>query len=310
MNDGPLVDVIMCTNRMSPFLAQALATLGAQTYTRWQLIVADDGSGRGEEIERAVRGLPARVVHISPSGPASARNAAIRAGTGEIVTFLDDDDEWPVDRLRLAVDLLEKNPDALGVFGDGVEIDASGAQRGVWRSAPATTEEYLDGRGALPRITTLAVRRKALDDLGLFVDGMYFGEDTELTLRLARHGKLVATNNVMVRYRRHSANATTADWQVQSRGGQQAIALNARAARTAGHLQHAQLLRRNRSRFNRYSAAQGISSALADIRAGRWVRAVRSFIAALILSPVGVLHALRSRTRIALRARSGRMRTK
>ncbi|WP_404430582.1 glycosyltransferase family 2 protein [Microbacterium lacus] len=297
MSWAPLVDVVMCTNRVSPYLGAAIRSLQAQTYPRWRLIVADDGSGRGTDIEQAVAGIAdVVVVHLPAGGPATARNAAIASGTGEVVSFLDDDDVWPEDRLARAVETLARSRDALGAYGDGIEIDDQGRRRGSWSSPPATSRQYLAGSGALPRITTLSFRRWAIERFGAFTDGMYFAEDTELTLRMVRHGELVSTGAVMVEYRRHGANATLVDWRVQWRGGRDAITLNMRAARADNCPVEERLLRRNLAGFAEFTASNGLSSALTHVRAGRVWRGVADLWAAFWISPPGLVRAARSRT--------------
>lgn len=302
--DGPVVDVVMCTNRRSPFLDETLASLRAQTYPNWRLYLVDDGSGVGELLEQAVRGMPAApVLHIDASGPATARNAGIRAGHGEIVSFLDDDDLWPPDRLAATIAALESDPEALGAYGDGIDIDADGRRFGGWASPPATAEEYLRGSGALPRITTLSLRRSALARAGMFTEGMYLAEDTELTLRVARHGELVHTGGVMVAYRRHTANATgRADWRRLHRAGRDAIARNARSASEQGRADHVGWLRENRRRYDRFGAERGIDSAVAHARAGERSAALKDLWGALATSPVGAWRGLMGR----LRHRTGR----
>jgi glycosyltransferase involved in cell wall biosynthesis len=306
MTDGPTVDVVMCTNRLSPFLGEALAGLRGQTYPLWRLYLVDDGSGFAADLEQAAQGLPgATVLHREAAGPATARNTGIRAGHGAIVTFLDDDDLWHPERLARAVDALAENPEASGAYGDGIDIDATGRAFGGWTSPPATAEQYLRGVGALPRITTLSLRRSALERTGLFRDGMYLAEDTELTLRVVRSGQLVHTGAVMVSYRRHGSNATTReDWRRLHRAGREAIALNAAAARRLGDLDQVRWLRENRRRYGRFAASQGVERAIAHARAGRPGAALRDASTALLLSPRGVWRGVKQR--LVRRARSTR----
>ncbi len=313
---GPTVDVVMCTNRLSPFLGDALRSLREQTYTRWALYLVDDGSSVPDELDGVVGGLPrTTVIHRPHAGPATARNAAIAAGAGELVTFLDDDDVWPATRLEDTVRALASNPDAVGAYGDGIDIDTEGRPFGGWTTPPATRDEILDGSGALPRITTLTLRRRALDSIGPFTDGLYLAEDTELTLRATRHGPLVSTGTTLVAYRRHGTNATNrADWRRLHRAGIHAIALNRSDAASSGDIRAARLLGENRRHYDRAAAAEGPGRELALLRRGALGAALRDARDSMKLSPVGFtrgaaarLTSRGSRVAAAMRDRAGRI---
>ena len=65
----PTVDVIIATNRASPFLSEALASVRAQTWTGWRIIIVDDGCSDPEFLRSAVHDIPdARIVRQPPSG--------------------------------------------------------------------------------------------------------------------------------------------------------------------------------------------------------------------------------------------------
>ncbi len=74
------------------FLAEALDSILGQTYTRTEVIVADDGSTDGTAAVLDRYAARVRVVRQLTAGPASTRNLGLRAATGEFVAFLDADD--------------------------------------------------------------------------------------------------------------------------------------------------------------------------------------------------------------------------
>ena len=77
---GPLVSIVVATNRMSPFLPEALASAVAQTYRSTELVVVDDGSPDPEAVADAARAVPnSRTVRIAPSGVSTARNIGAHA---------------------------------------------------------------------------------------------------------------------------------------------------------------------------------------------------------------------------------------
>ena len=106
-----LVSCIIPTYNGERFVAQAIDSILAQTYIPLEIICVDDGSTDGTEA--AVRRFGDRVQYVrqSNAGPATARNTGARAARGEFLAFLDSDDTWLPDKLKLQVTHLRNNPD-------------------------------------------------------------------------------------------------------------------------------------------------------------------------------------------------------
>ena len=111
----PTVSVVLPTHQRRKILRQAIASVLAQTYRDFELIVIDDGStdGTGEMVE-SLDGWDGRLRYRwQPNrGASAARNAALRLAQGEIVAFLDSDNVWRPDHLERLVGALERHPDA------------------------------------------------------------------------------------------------------------------------------------------------------------------------------------------------------
>ncbi|MGZ7003857.1 MAG: glycosyltransferase family 2 protein [Acidimicrobiales bacterium] len=102
---APTFSVIVPTHRRADLLAEAIASVVAQTRGDWECLVVDDGGGElPDEHDPAALGDPrVRVLRRDHAGgPAAARNTGIDAARGRIVTFLDDDDRYRADRLEIA----------------------------------------------------------------------------------------------------------------------------------------------------------------------------------------------------------------
>ena len=87
------VSVIVPTRNRPQLLARALASIRAQRFPELEVLVVNDGDGSVQEVVRA-SGLKARVLRAAVRGQVAARNAAVRAAGGEVLAFLDDDDQW------------------------------------------------------------------------------------------------------------------------------------------------------------------------------------------------------------------------
>lgn len=206
----PVISVILATNRPAgPFLAEALDSLTAQTESRYQLIVVDDGSpDPGAVRDLACRVPGAVVLRRDGVGPAAARNAAAARADGEWLAFLDDDDRWHPDRLAAQVAQLSARPDAVAGYCGMRTIDADGKVL-----VPADQVAVRDRADIARRRTgillpNLMVRRSVFVEVGGFDGALRLAEDLDLLLRVCERGPILFTPRPLVDYRAHDANVT------------------------------------------------------------------------------------------------------
>lgn len=113
----PRISVVIPTYNRRERLRQILAPLVAQTYADYEVIVVDGGSRDGTPAMLAADFPGVRGLTELKSGPAAARNTGLRAATGEIVAFTDDDCLVPVDWLARLADGYRRHPEVSGVAG-------------------------------------------------------------------------------------------------------------------------------------------------------------------------------------------------
>jgi hypothetical protein len=94
--EGPLVSVVLPTWNRAALVTRAIASVQAQRYARWELIVVDDGSTDDTPAVLARYADEPRIqlLRQEHGGHARARNAALAASRGEIVAYLDSDNVW------------------------------------------------------------------------------------------------------------------------------------------------------------------------------------------------------------------------
>jgi hypothetical protein len=105
-DDGPVVTIVMPVWNRAGMVERAVASVQAQTYGAWELVVVDDGStdGTQEVIEAlAVGDARIKLVRRPHEGVSAARNAGIEAATGHFLAFLDSDNTWRPGFLELMV---------------------------------------------------------------------------------------------------------------------------------------------------------------------------------------------------------------
>src|SRR5260221_1258720 len=101
-------------------IADALASVFAQTFTDFDVVVVDDGSPDAVELEAAIAPFHSRIQFMVQAnrGVGAARNVAIRASSGRLIAFLDADDRWLPTFLARQVALLESNRRVALVYCD------------------------------------------------------------------------------------------------------------------------------------------------------------------------------------------------
>lgn len=113
-------------------LAAAIASVRAQSYSRWQLLLVDDGSTRPgvrEVLDRAAAADPRIRTHhrVANGGIVAASNDALAMATGDYVGFLDHDDMLDPAALAAVVGLLQREPATDVVYTDEDKIGDDGS---------------------------------------------------------------------------------------------------------------------------------------------------------------------------------------
>ncbi len=95
MEEKELISIIAAVYNVAPYLRGCLDSVLAQTYSRLEVILVDDGSDDGSAAicdEYAERDVRVTVVHQFNQGPSAARNTGLQYAHGEIISFVDADD--------------------------------------------------------------------------------------------------------------------------------------------------------------------------------------------------------------------------
>lgn len=129
----PAVSVVIPTRGRPSLVIRAIRSVLAQSLQQFEIVVVLDGPD--SETESAVRAVDDGRIRIDvlpdSRGPAGARNAGVQAAQTELVAFLDDDDEWQPDKLRIQLDELSRG-DALTISAGRVVARRPGRRDRVW----------------------------------------------------------------------------------------------------------------------------------------------------------------------------------
>ena len=131
--DSDLVSIIMPTYNCGAFIAETIATVQAQTHSRWELIVVDDCSTDDTtDVVGALAKDDPRIRYVrleTNSGAAMARNRAMELAQGRYMAFLDSDDLWHPDKLRRQIDFMTSRDVAMSCTAYA-QVDEQGVPTG------------------------------------------------------------------------------------------------------------------------------------------------------------------------------------
>ncbi len=186
----PLVAVIIPLYNKERYVRRAIDSVLAQTVRDFELLVIDDGStDNGRALVRAYTDARVRLIHQENRGVSAARNRGMAEARGELIAFLDADDEWLPDFLATILSLREQFP-AAGAYATGLR---------EFRGSPLVyRDRHLRGdraeagcgfdlwrEGAFVHSSCVAVPRQVFDRIGVFREGYVTGEDIDMWFRIA-----------------------------------------------------------------------------------------------------------------------------
>jgi glycosyltransferase involved in cell wall biosynthesis len=206
---APAISVIMAAYNGSAWLPETLASLRAQTFADFELIVVDDCST--DDTLAILEAWPdprVRVVAAEANrGPVEARNAAFALARGRYIAALDQDDICLPERFARQIAYLDAHPEvvlvgaAAGTLCDGVT--APSTHEPV--TTPMLVEWLLHIRNPLVW-SSVMLRADTARRLDPFTRPEILGaEDFDLYHRMARFGRIARIDDELLLYRMHEA---------------------------------------------------------------------------------------------------------
>jgi GT2 family glycosyltransferase len=229
----PRVSVVIPAYNRERYLGPTIESVLAQTFESWELVVYDDGStDRTLDVAMSYAAADPRIkVGRGPNrGVAAARNQgfALTAAGAEFVVFLDSDDLWEPDALQTLLAMLDERRDYVAthclarcidddgrlVPGDDLE-QRSRDRRGFRgrRVVPVppqdpTTFAALVYHYWMVTPGTLLLRRDIVERVGGFDPATAPADDSDLAIRVSRHGDIGFVDRPLLRWRRHPDTLT------------------------------------------------------------------------------------------------------
>ena len=211
--NSPLVSVVIPAYNASNWIAETLESVLAQDYVPFEVIVVDDGSK--DDTMTVVAGFDERVrcIHKPNGGQGSARNVGVRASRGEYIAFVDADDLWVKEKLKIQLDLLVKTG-ICWVYSDVIAFDDK-TGKDLFRFGEKALQYEGDVLESLflscfIQSPTPVIHRSIFKTIGYFDESekLRNREDWDMWLRIASKYPVGLISQPLAYYRVHNTSMT------------------------------------------------------------------------------------------------------
>jgi glycosyltransferase involved in cell wall biosynthesis len=190
------ISVVIPAYNAEQHIGRAIDSVLAQTHPADEIIVVDDGSTDDTCKVVQVYGNQVRYIYQENGGAGLARNTGIKASQGEWIAFLDADDEWVPEKLRLQTDHLRRHRDLVWSYGNMYYCWCRENRRHLVRTEmeakkAVVRKEFFDSyfkayvTGFCAYTINLIIKREILEQVGLFDVNQRRAQDTDMWFRIA-----------------------------------------------------------------------------------------------------------------------------
>jgi glycosyltransferase involved in cell wall biosynthesis len=202
MSSVPSVSLVIAVRDGARYLAEALASVAAQSVPPAEVIVVDDGSVDDSGAVAAAAYRDARILRQAPSGYAAAVNRGVRNAGGDVLAFLDADDVWTLDAMACRLTRLEEAdaPDAVvGTTRNFASPDLTEAEAARIRIHERAFRAEL--------LAAMVVRADVFGKVGLLDESFRTGAAIDWVSRARREGvRFAYLDDVVLQRRLHRSN--------------------------------------------------------------------------------------------------------
>ena len=220
--DAPLVSIVMAVKDTAVYLPECINSIIAQTYTNWELVIANDHSTDNSwEVLRSYAEKESRIRLIQSDGYRliPALQSAYRNISGELVNRMDSDDKMPFDKLEVLVGQWEQYGKGHVIAGGTKHFVDQGTVGGGFMRYDAWLNQVADECSHFENIYQECVipshcwimHKSDFDDIGAF-DPLVYPEDYDLTFRIYKNNLKVMGINKILHFWRDRSNRISRTW--------------------------------------------------------------------------------------------------
>ena len=218
-----LISIVVPVYNAEKFIIETLESIRFQSYENWELILVDDASN-DDSVNVIKRYFADNIVlqrvlvleNETNRGPAFCRNRGIKEARGTYLTYLDADDYWYPQKLKVQYEFM-KNTGCFFSFTGYEFANCEGVPSGKRVHVPETITYSQALRNTVISTITVMFNRKQIPDELLCMPESCKREDTATWWNILKHGYTAfGIDEILSVYRRHSgshsANKIRAVW--------------------------------------------------------------------------------------------------
>ncbi len=200
------ISIVIASYNMAATLPRAIRSAANQTLLPLEILIVDDGST--DETQNVLQTLQSeipmmRVIRQENLGTAVAKNTGVRQAQGNWIGFLDADDAWMPNRLKIQTELLLRDPNcywSAGAYQRIQIVNGQEKEHGDLRLGSEilqSEEDFFDALSLMAGSTsiwigTVLAKKTALEEQGLFDEQLYGSDDRFCSIQLALHCPRIA----------------------------------------------------------------------------------------------------------------------
>ncbi|MEP2937011.1 MAG: glycosyltransferase family A protein [Gilvibacter sp.] len=201
--------VVIAVYNKQKYLAETLASVLAQSYKQFEVVIVNDGSIDGSDaiITSFLDDERIHYYYQENQGVSAARNSGILKANHPYIAFLDADDLWETDYLETQAKLISSYPEE-GCFATAQYMLEKGKKHlknysfDLSKGATALLNFFEASRQhPLIHSSAVVIKKELFDQIGMFNEGILTGEDTDLWIRIATKYQVAFCNHPCSVYR-------------------------------------------------------------------------------------------------------------
>ena len=211
-SNQPLVSIIMNCYEGEKYLRESIDSVLSQTYKNWELIFWDNRSkDKSAKIFKSYNDRRFKY-YLAPEHTIlyKARNHAIKKSSGEFIAFLDTDDFWESDKLKLQIPLFDDSKVGV-VYGNHFIVNEKLNTKNIFLKKKKPRGFILDDllKNYCTSLVTLVIRKNFLDSYRTYFDDTFhIMGDFDLMIRMSSEYKFACVEKPIATFRAHEKNET------------------------------------------------------------------------------------------------------
>jgi glycosyltransferase involved in cell wall biosynthesis len=216
--DYPLVSIITPCWNSEDYIEETIKSIINQSYKNIELIIIDGGSSDGTlNIIRKYEKSVDYWISEKDSGMYQAINKGLRRASGDIVAYLNSDDQYYNNTIKSVVQYFKDNIDVELIYGDLAFVDQNGKYLYKKRYPKFCLDRLIRSDFCMIGQPAAFWRNNLHNKIGYFDESYKLVADYDFFVRAAMYVKITHTSQVLAAFRLHSASLTLKNREIGKR---------------------------------------------------------------------------------------------